>query len=369
MTTLLLLIAGFVGLVAGGDLLVRGAARMAAAFGIAPLVVGLTVVAFGTSAPELAVGVAAGASGASDVALGNVVGSNICNVLLILGLSALVAPLTVQRQLVRQDVPVMIVVSCLVLLLGLDGRIGRLDGVVLAAGVVLYTVVLLVQARRSPATDLDGNAPEASPAARGSGWRARVLDVLLIAVGIGMLVVGARWLVEGASAVARAMQVSELVIGLTVVALGTSLPELATSIVAALRGERDIAVGNVVGSNLFNLLAVLGLSSAVLPGGIPVGPAGDDRGRCGVPADLLHRIHRRPLGGRVVPRLLRGVRHVAAPRGHPCRCGWLAQAVGRRIPGAVDRGHPGGAGLEDAPGWAKVTLSLARARRGDYPAR
>jgi cation:H+ antiporter len=271
MTTLLLLIAGFVGLVAGGDLLVRGAARMAAAFGIAPLVVGLTVVAFGTSAPELAVGVAAGASGASDVALGNVVGSNICNVLLILGLSALVAPLTVQRQLVRQDVPVMIVVSCLVLLLGLDGRIGRLDGVVLAAGVVLYTVVLLVQARRSPATDLDGNAPEASPAARGSGWRARVLDVLLIAVGIGMLVVGARWLVEGASAVARAMQVSELVIGLTVVALGTSLPELATSIVAALRGERDIAVGNVVGSNLFNLLAVLGLSSAVLPGGIPVG--------------------------------------------------------------------------------------------------
>jgi cation:H+ antiporter len=271
MTAVLLLVVGFAALVVGGDALVRGAARLAGAFGIAPLVIGLTVVAFGTSAPELAVGVTAGAAGASDVALGNIVGSNICNVLLIVGLSALVAPLTVQRRLVRQDVPVMIGVSCLVLVLGLDGRIGRIEGSLLALGVVAYTALLLVQARRDPLPNAEGSASGIGAAP--SGARARAMEGLMIVAGIALLVAGARWLVTGATDIARALEMSELVIGLTVVAVGTSLPELATSVVAALRGERDIAVGNVVGSNLFNLLAVLGVSSAVLPGGIPVGAA------------------------------------------------------------------------------------------------
>ena len=270
-----LLVSGFLALLGGGELLVRGAARLARAWGIAPIMVGLTVVAYGTSAPELAVGIAAGASGARDVALGNVVGSNICNVLLILGLSAAVAPLAVSRRLVRQDVPVMIGISGLVLVLGLDGRIGRLDGVLLVLGALTYTVLLLVFARRGGNQTGAGSAAggEGMPVPVPGGWRARALDATYIVAGMGLLVFGAGWLIDGASEIARALAVSELVIGLTVVALGTSLPELATSVVAAFRGERDIAVGNVVGSNIFNLLAVLGATGVVTTGGVPVSGA------------------------------------------------------------------------------------------------
>lgn len=266
--TLLLFVTGGALLILGAELLVRGASRVALAAGISPLVVGLTVVAFGTSSPELAVTVGSAYSGQADVALGNVVGSNIFNVLFILGVSALIAPLVVAQQLVRFDVPLMIIASVLALLLGLDGVIGRLDGSLLAAGIVGYTVFLIRQSRRESAAVADeyteafgGEMRERSPL---------LLNLALILAGLALLLVGARWLVSAAVTTATALGVSELVIGLTIVAAGTSLPEVATSVLASVRGERDIAVGNVVGSNLFNLLAVLGLGSLVAPAGIAV---------------------------------------------------------------------------------------------------
>ena len=256
-------------LIGGAEVLIRGASRLAVAVGISPLVVGLTVVAFGTSAPELAVTVGASYAGEPELALGNIVGSNICNVLMILGATAAVAPLVVSRQLVRFDVPFMIAVSLVVAAMALDGQIGRLDGALLFAGILGYTAFSIVQSRRESALVQEEyeTALHASEAKRSSA----VVNVLLMLTGLVLLVFGARWLVAGATAIAQALGVSELVIGLTIVAAGTSLPEIATSVLAALRGERDIAVGNVVGSNLFNLMAVLGLGSIVAPEGVPVG--------------------------------------------------------------------------------------------------
>ncbi|MFZ5661011.1 MAG: calcium/sodium antiporter [Pseudomonadota bacterium] len=259
-------------LIAGAELLVRGASRLAAAFGISPLVIGLTVVAFGTSSPELAISVQSGLAGQSDIALGNVVGSNIFNVLFILGLSAVITPLLVAQQLVRLDVPVMIGVSLLVLGLGLDGAFSRPEGGLLVAGLAAYTAFLIRQSRRESQAVQTEYAQEfgaAAPAAK----RSRLLNLALLAGGLGLLVLGSRWLVTGAVAFAQALGVSELVIGLTLVAAGTSMPEVATSLIAALRGQRDIAVGNVVGSNIFNLLGVLGLTAVVAPNGVPVSDA------------------------------------------------------------------------------------------------
>jgi cation:H+ antiporter len=270
--TLVLFIAGIVLLISGAELLVRGASRLAVAVGITPLVVGLTVVAFGTGSPELAVGVQASMAGQADITIGNVVGSNIFNVLLVLGLSAIVAPLVVSQQLVRLDVPIMIVVSVALLLMSLDGVIDRGDGAVLVLASVLYTWMLVRISRREAAAvhaeyeKAYGTAPHRE---RGR-WPAQVALVL---VGLALLVVGARWLVNGAVDIAQALGVSELIIGLTIIAAGTSLPEVATSVVAGLRGERDIAVGNVVGSNLFNILVVVGITALVAPGGLRVAPA------------------------------------------------------------------------------------------------
>lgn len=267
-----MLIGGLVLLVLGAELLVRGASRLARAVGISPLVIGLTVVAFGTSAPELAVSVNAGLAGNADVALGNVVGSNILNVLGILGLSALAAPLVVAQKLVRLDVPVMIGVSALMWIFALNGVIGRVEGLVLFAGIVAYMAFLVRQSRRERADVLaEYEAGFGGKAQHGAGLLA--LQGLYVAGGLALLVVGADWLVDGAVAFAKFIGISELVIGLTVVAVGTSLPELATSVVASLRGERDIAVGNIVGSNIFNLLAVLGAAAAIAPAGISVNPA------------------------------------------------------------------------------------------------
>ena len=261
---------GGVLLIVGAELLVRGASRLALAAGITPLVVGLTVVAFGTSSPELAVTVGSAYAGQGDVALGNVVGSNIFNILFILGIAALIAPLVVNHRLVRLDVPIIIVASVLTMLLALDGRVGRLDGVILFAGLVFYTAFLIRQSRRETA---EARATAADPAGMPAKKRTPVVvDIALILVGLGLLVVGAQWLVDAAVATAAALGVSELVIGLTIVAAGTSLPEVATSILATIRGERDIAVGNVVGSNIFNLLGVLGLGALVAPEGIPASP-------------------------------------------------------------------------------------------------
>ena len=268
---LLLMIGGLITLVAGAELLVRGASRLAAALGVSPLIIGLTIVAFGTSSPELAVSVQSALSGQADVAVGNVVGSNIFNVLFILGLSALITPLVVAQQLVRIDVPLMIVVSLAVWLFALNGYVERWEGALLFAGIVAYTAFLGIQSQRERnAAVLAEYEAEYQPK-RPASWLQRLLEAGMAGVGLALLVLGARWFVEGAVGAAEAMGVSELVIGLTIVAAGTSLPEVATSIVAALRGERDIAVGNVVGSNIFNILAVLGLTALVVPGsGVPV---------------------------------------------------------------------------------------------------
>ncbi|MBS3939714.1 MAG: calcium/sodium antiporter [Actinobacteria bacterium] len=262
-----LFLLGGVLLIVGSELLVRGASRLAVAVGISPLVVGLTVVAFGTSAPEMAVTVGSAYAGQAEVALGNVVGSNIFNVLFILGVSALIAPLVVAQQLVRFDVPLMIGISIATLLLALDGNLGRLDGAVLFAGIIAYTIFLIRQSRRETAAIEQEYAHAFDKPAK----RTRpVINVALILAGLGLLVVGSQWLVDAAVTTASELGVSELVIGLTIVAVGTSLPEVATSVTATIRGERDIAVGNVIGSNIFNILAVLGLGSLVAPDGIPV---------------------------------------------------------------------------------------------------
>lgn len=264
--TLVLFVAGIFLLIGGAELLVRGASRLAGALGISPLVVGLTVVALGTSSPEAAVSVGAALDGRADIALGNVVGSNIVNVLLILGLSALVTPLVVSKRLVRIDVPLMVGVSVLLLVLASNGNVGRLDGLLLVFGVAAYTLFALRESRRE-------GAENDAPAQEEAGGGRLLLQAGFVVAGLALLVLGSRWLVEGAVAIATALGVSELVIGLTVVAAGTSLPEVATSALAAFRGERDIAVGNVVGSCLFNILAVLGLTAIVAPGGIDVAPA------------------------------------------------------------------------------------------------
>lgn len=271
MSPWIMMIAGLVILTLGADLLVRGASRIALLLGISPLVVGLTIVAFGTSAPEMAVSVGAALDGKADIALGNVVGSNIFNVLFILGLSAVIAPLVVHQQLIRLDVPLMIYASVLVWLFAKDGMLSSWEGGFLSLLIVGYTAFLIVQSRRESAEvqkEMAGEVGEI-PKPETKEW---VLNPILITVGLAMLVFGANWLVDGAITVARNLGVSELVIGLTIVAAGTSLPELATSVVAAIKGERDIAVGNIVGSNIFNIFAVLGFSTVVAGGSVPVSP-------------------------------------------------------------------------------------------------
>lgn len=271
--TLIFFVLGFVLLVGGAELLVRGASQLAVAVGITPLVVGLTVVSFGTSAPELAISVNSALSGQPDIAIGNIVGSNIANVLLIIGISALVLPLVISRQLVRLDVPLMIAVSGLLYGLSLDGNLTRGEGLLLISLLIGYVGFTLVQSRRESSeanaellaeTGLD-QVEKGSP----RNW---ILDVVLILIGLVLLVQGAQWLVDGAVDIARFLGVSELIIGLTIIAIGTSLPEVAASIVACLRNHPDIVVGNVVGSNLFNILLVLGATATVGSSGVPVSP-------------------------------------------------------------------------------------------------
>jgi cation:H+ antiporter len=266
----LMFVLGLVALVMGAEAMVRGASRLAVSWGISPLVVGLTVVAFGTSAPEMAGSVGAALSGSPDLAIGNVVGSNIANVLLILGISALVAPLLVAEQIIRQEVPIMIGASLLVVVMALDGSIGRFEAGLLFALVIAYTVFLVVQSRRASRQAEDEFASEIPTSQWDRHWG---VQVALVLGGLGLLVLGADWLVGAAVAFARLFGVSDLIIGLTVVAVGTSMPEIATSLVAALRGQRDIAVGNVVGSNIFNLLAVLGAAGVVSASGLEVSEA------------------------------------------------------------------------------------------------
>jgi cation:H+ antiporter len=269
---LILLAAGLGVLLVGGELLVRGASRLAALFGISPLLIGLTVVSFGTSAPELAISLLAAAGGYAGLTVGNVVGSNIYNVLLVLGSSALIAPLLVKQQLVRLDVPLMIAASLFFWALALDGVLSLLDGALLFGLLLVYLVVVIVVPRRESADVVAEYEHEFGyhPAQQ---TRLKVRNGALVVGGALLLVLGSRWLVDGAVALAGSLGVDDLLIGLTIVAIGTSLPELTTSLVAALRGERDIAVGNVVGSNIFNILSVLGLTALIAPGGVLVSPS------------------------------------------------------------------------------------------------
>ena len=272
--TILTFVGGLVILIFGAEWLVRGASRLAARVGISPLVIGLTVVAFGTSSPEMAVSVQSSLSGQADIAVGNVVGSNIFNVLFILGLSAIIAPLIVQQQLIRLDVPLMIGLSIIFYLMSLDGAIGRFEGLLLFAGIIAYTVFLIRQSRKETKAVEDEYAQEYADKNE-TGWKPWVINLGLVLIGLALLVQGSNWLVGSAISIARSLGLSELIIGLTIIAAGTSMPEVATSVMAAIKGERDIAVGNVVGSNIFNILSVLGLTALVAPEGVPVSQAAE----------------------------------------------------------------------------------------------
>ncbi len=268
-STILVFIVGLIALILGADLLVRGASRLAAAFGVSPLVIGLTIVAIGTASPEIAVSLKAAAGGQGDLTLGNVLGSNIFNILFILGVSSIVAPIMIAEQLIRKDAPIMVGVSLLTLVLALDGKLGRLDGFLLLIGLAAYIFFALRQSRaesREVQKEYEQEFAKKEPRTA----KQTIVNLGFILTGLGLLVLGSNWLVDSSTQIAKALGVSELVIGLTIVAVGTSLPEIATSVIAALKGESDIAVGNAVGSNIFNLLGVLGLSALFAPGGVNV---------------------------------------------------------------------------------------------------
>ncbi len=268
-TIALFILGGFVGLIVGGELLVRGASNIAAALKVPALVIGLTVVALGTSAPELAVTVESCYAGEADLAVGNIVGSNLANLLLILGLAAIVAPLTVSSQLFRLDIPVMIAAAIALFALGSDGSFSRGEGVALVVAMVMYLGWTMREARRESRKLKDeyaDMAPHDVPATP----KTFVVNTIVGLAGLALLVYGADFTVNGCVELAKRFGVSELVIGLTIVAIGTSLPELVVSVVAAMRGKRDLAVGNVIGSNILNVLAVLGIGAAVAPAGVAV---------------------------------------------------------------------------------------------------
>lgn len=261
LTDLLLIIASLIMLYFGASWLVNGAASLAVRLGITPLVIGLTVVAFGTSTPELIVSIQAALEGNGSISIGNVVGSNIFNIGAILGLAALFYPIKVKAQVLRFDIPIMLFTAVLFLLLFLDHQISRLEGGVFVVGIIAYTVFNLRKSRQEGQQEILEEFQEVAPQTS----RHWAVDVLLIGFGLLVLIFGSDLLVDGAVSLAKHFGISEAVIGLTIVAAGTSMPELATSVVAALKKQSDIAVGNVVGSNIYNILAILGVSSIITP--------------------------------------------------------------------------------------------------------
>ena len=255
----LLLLGGLVALYFGAEWLVRGGASLAVRLGVTPLLVGLTVVAYGTSTPELIVSSMAAAQGNGAIAIGNVVGSNIFNICFILGLTALISPMRVQFQLVKLDTPIMVGVAVLFLLFFLDLRIALWEALVFLAGIVAYTVFNVKLARQEASKQVQQEFDEASPKPTGMLWK----DLMLILGGLAVLVLGSRLFVSGSVQLAKLLGLSDAVIGLTIIAAGTSLPELASSLMAAWRKQPDIAIGNVVGSNIYNILAILGVSGVI----------------------------------------------------------------------------------------------------------
>jgi cation:H+ antiporter len=257
---------GFGLLYFGAEWLVKGSSSLARSLGITPIVIGLTVVAFGTSTPELVVSVISAAKSKSMIAVGNVVGSNICNIALVLGIAALFNPITSQPGIVRRDIPIMVAVTVYLSILSMNSRLGRFEGFSLVTGVILYTYLNYYWARRNRSAQKAGRAEALSSEVDGIGYiPSRSKQLLLTVAGIAGVIAGAEMVVDAAVTVMTALGVSEKFIGLTIVAFGTSLPELATSVVAAIRKEMDISIGNLVGSNVFNLFSVLGLAALVRP--------------------------------------------------------------------------------------------------------
>ncbi len=260
---ILMLLGGLAVLAVGGEGLVRGASRLARALGVSSLAIGLTVVAFGTSAPEAAVTIYAASHDLAELAVGNVVGSNIANILLILGVAAILAPLAVPRSLIRVDGPIMILAAAAFMALAwVSGEISRWAGVTFVCALIIYTYRTYALARRTPLEPKRNDAPTG----RARHWW---YNLSLVIIGVAGLVGGAKMIVSGASAIATMLGISEHVIGLTIVAIGTSLPELATAAVAARHQEPEIAIGNVVGSNIFNILFVAGLGAITQPLVVP----------------------------------------------------------------------------------------------------
>ncbi|MBX3183371.1 MAG: calcium/sodium antiporter [Polyangiaceae bacterium] len=272
-------IVGLCILILSAELIIRGAGRLAASLGMPPLILGLTVVSIGTSAPELAVGITANLQGSPGLAVGNIAGTNVFNLLFILGLSACVAPLPLKLQVLRLELPAMAITALMMALLAWDGMMTRLEGVLLVLGAVVYTSLVIRSARAappepneapmSPELEADASSLAAPPTQRGL-LRERLWYSALLAVGLGLSVLGADWLVVGAVSIARSFGFSDALIGLTVVSVGTSMPELVTTVVATVRGERDVAVGNLIGSSIYNILAILGATAAFSPAGLVV---------------------------------------------------------------------------------------------------
>ncbi len=262
---MLMLILGFIGLYMGAEWLVRGASRLAKLMGLSPLLIGLTVVAFGTSAPELLVSLVSALKGKNMIAVGNVVGSNICNIALVLGIASLFHPIACQKEIIRRDIPIMVIISIYLMIISLDSKIGRLDGLILFLSLIAYTIFNYYgeKKRQKDVFILDD--------LRLKKGIKKSSQIFLIVVGILLVVLGARMVVSGAEMIMRMFGISERVIGLSIVAFGTSLPELATSAVASYRRHMDISIGNLIGSNVFNIMCVLGLTGLIKPILLPEG--------------------------------------------------------------------------------------------------
>ncbi len=276
----LYLLAGMTMLLLGGDILVRGASALAKALGVSPLVVGLTVVAFGTSAPELSVNLTAALTGSGDISFGNIIGSNIANIGLILGVAALIKPIKIDSIVITREIPMMLLASAATVIMGIDAQlrqppdiVDRADGLLLLllfSVFIYYTVSEVIRNRQADAFVRQASGSPPRVKAQSIAW-----NLLVVAAGLTALIFGGTLTVDGAVRLADALGMPKSVIGLTVVAIGTSLPELATSVLAALKGHAELAIGNVVGSNIFNLLLVTGLTAAIKPIPIPAGGTAD----------------------------------------------------------------------------------------------
>jgi cation:H+ antiporter len=268
-----LFVLGLVVLIVAAEFLVRGAARLARSMGITPLLIGLTVVSVGTSAPELAVGITASFQGAGELAVGNIAGTNVFNILFILGLSAMLQPLPLHLHVLRLELPVIVAAAALMTVLAWDGVLSRLDGIAMFSASVFYTFALVRMSRQEtrPVQEEFIEMYGANGSLNGPKiTQTRIKSAAALAVGLGLSVLGAEWLVSGAVGVARTLGISEALIGLTIVAVGTSAPELVTTVVATLKDERDVAVGNLLGSSIYNILVILALTCIAAPDGLPV---------------------------------------------------------------------------------------------------